>query len=258
MHAMIAVAACHIQHLGIDAQLYRLPEAFHARLASQGLRNAVGSIDGPKEADSVLTAAMLLNGLTFCAADYRDELIEANGWTGKPRYDWLRIQIGLIDLLMRTRPFRSTSIWLPIFAASTKTRIIGPPTNNLDTRLAEFCGINNLRSSQNTNNPYFDFIEKLAPAVVQDPHPRYVQLYINVVGGISSHFIDLLEEQDAKARLLFAHWAALMCSIESWWCKRRTTRECWMACNILQRKLKGRDQELLERPAQACGFALNQ
>jgi hypothetical protein len=253
MHAMIAIAACHLQYLDMDARRYRLPEAFHAQLASQGLRAAVYSINCPKEADSVLTAAMLLNALVFCAADYREE--QPTTIIKQPQWDWLRIQIGITDLLIRTKLFRPNSIWLPLFLASTNIEIRELPQNDLDSRLSTFCNIGDLSSSD--NNPYFDFVERLAPVVTRDPSPKYSRLYINAVGGISTPFIDLLEKRDTKALLLFAHWTALMCSIDSWWCARRMKRECWLACNTLYHRLGQRDLGLLERPARICGFLLS-
>jgi hypothetical protein len=252
MHAMIAVAACHLQYLDMDARRYRLPEAFHAQLASQGLRLAVHSISGPKEADSILTAAMLLNALVFYATDDREEqpmIIR------QPQWDWLRIQIGITDLLMRTKPFHPKSIWLPLFLATTNIEISEPPQNDLDSCLATFCNVENLSSAD--SNPYFDFVERLAPVVARDPSPKYSRLYINAVGGISTSFIDMLEKNDTRALLLFAHWSALMCSIDSWWCVRRMRRECWLACNILYHLLDQRHLGLLERPARVCGFLLS-
>ena len=91
MHAMIALAACHMQHLDIDARQYRAAEAFHCHFASQGLRKSVTSINGANDSDSILTTAFLLNTLTFCAADYREEDsfdVAGSGSLG-PRWDWL-------------------------------------------------------------------------------------------------------------------------------------------------------------------------
>ncbi|KAF2242604.1 hypothetical protein BU26DRAFT_524204 [Trematosphaeria pertusa] len=251
MHAMIAVAACHLQHLPIDARQYRVPEAFHCQLASRGLRNAVASINGVKEADSVLTTAMLLNCLTFCAADWREA--DVNG--SEQGWEWLRIQIGITDLLIRTRPFHPESIWLPMFMASKTFRIVEPPQNDLDARLAAFCGID-VESDTAEGNKYFDFFQGLAPIVTRPADVKYFNAYINAVGGISYEFIGLLEARDTRALLLFAHWAALMCAVRSWWNERRTSRACWAVCSILQGRLKGRDLELLEQPAKACGFLL--
>jgi len=102
MHAMMAVSSCHLQHMDIDAKEYRRPEALHCHFASQGLRSAVSMMSGPKDCDAVLSTAMMLNTLTFCLADYRDEPPFEGGSTQEPRYDWLRIQIGLTTLLCET------------------------------------------------------------------------------------------------------------------------------------------------------------
>lgn len=248
MHAMIALAACHLQHLDIDARCYRLPEAFHCQLASRGLRDAVSSINGVKEADSVLTTAMLLNCLTFCAADYRDE--EQSPADG-PRWDWLRIQIGITNLLMQTKPFHPQSMWLPLFQASDSLRVTYAPENDLDERLARFCGIG--PDSTSENNPYLGFFELLTPLVTRAPSVEYVRLYINAARAISSQFIDLLEAQDTRALMLFAHWAALMGVIGSWWSTRRIRRACGAVCDILEKSIGTEDIGLLEFPMRACG-----
>jgi hypothetical protein len=70
-------------------------------------------------------------------------------------------------------------------------------------------------------------------------------------------FVDLLERHDTRALLLFAHWLALMCSIDQWWSRRRTTRECRTICEILVKQMGVEDLHLLERPARACGHELH-
>lgn len=252
MHAMIAVAACHLQHLGVDARPYQMAEAFHCQYASRGLRNSVTLIRGLKDSDSILTTAMLLNTLTFCYADYRDEINVDADCAGEPRWDWLRIQIGLTDLLMRTKPFHSESIWILLFTATHTFEFTEPPCNNLDEQLAAFCEVD--ENSNSENNVYFDMVERLQPLVVRRPSRGYLLFYLYPIGGISSRFIDLLEAKETRALLLFAHWLALMCSIDQWWCVRRVRRECRMVCSVLSMKLGPENLELLRRPAEACGF----
>jgi hypothetical protein len=254
MHAMIAVAACNLQHLGIEARQYRLPEAFHCHFACRGLRNAVTSINGQRESDAILTTSMLLNLLTFCAADYRDEPPFSVGESQEPRWDWLRVQIGLTQLLTQTSPYHPESIWMFMFAATNNFEITGPPQNNLGGQLADFCGLDENTSSD--DNPYSDPIELLTPIVAREPSNEYMLLYLRTIGGMSAKFVNLLEEKDIKALLLFAHWLGLMCSIDQWWCVRRTRRECWTICDILSRKLDSDSMILLEFPANACGYQL--
>lgn len=251
MHAMIALAACHLQHLDIDARRFRKAEAFHCQYASYGLRNSVTSIKGVKDSDSILTTAMLLNTLTFCVADYRDDEI---GGRCEPQWDWLRIQIGLTDLLSRTSPFHPDSIWMFTFSATKTFQFTEPPSNDLDKRLANFCGVDETSTSE--NNIYFDLVERLSNVVVREPSFQYLLLYLNAVGAISHQIISLLEAKDTKALLLFAHWLALMCSVDQWWCVRRTRRECWNICEILSKSLDPKQLDLLLRPAAACGFSL--
>ncbi|KAH7338498.1 hypothetical protein BKA66DRAFT_435315 [Pyrenochaeta sp. MPI-SDFR-AT-0127] len=252
MHAMLALSACQLQHTVADGSPYRLPEALHTHLASQGLRQAVGHMNTVKDMDSVLTSAMLLNCLAFCYADWRDEEVDVN--TSRPSWNWLRIQTGLKDLLIETKPFHCESIWMPMFIATKTFAITEPPQNDLDIRLAKFCGI--VSDSSDIDNPYFEFYTQLAPLVIRKPDIYYLRMYSNAIGGIDQKFVELLEKEDSKAMVLFAHWLALMCSCITWWITRRTSRECWMICRILDKRLLGEDRALLERPAEACGYPL--
>ena len=256
MHAMVALAACHLQHLDTDARRFRPVEAFHCNMASQGLRNAVSVINNLQDSDSVLSTAMLLNTLTFCAADYRDEEAAWNDVNLKPCWNWLRIQIGLTELLSRTKDFLAGSMWTLLFKWTNDFQILGPRQSDLDVRIARFCNIDETSTSE--NNPYFDFVQLLGPLVIREPCQKYLPLYVRAVGGISNAFVDLLESQDHKALLLLAHWFALMCSIDQWWCVRRTRLGCRIMCKILSQELDDNDIKLLALPAWACGFDLSQ
>lgn len=256
MHTMIALAACHLQHLGVDARQYRRAEALHCHFASQGLRVAVSRpIRGARDSDAILTTSMLLNTLTFCAAEYREEEGMSIGTGTEPRYEWLRIQIGLTGLLTETTPFHPDSIWMFLFVATQLFQFTEPPQNDLDRKLAEFCGID--ESSTSDNNVYFDLVERLGPIVVRQPSVMYKIMYLNAIGGVSSKFVDLLEAKETKALLLFAHLLSLLCSIDQWWCVKRTKRECWKMCSILSNRLDADQLYLLKRPADTCGFLLD-
>ncbi|KAF1993502.1 hypothetical protein P154DRAFT_477476, partial [Amniculicola lignicola CBS 123094] len=261
MHAMLAVAACHLQHFEIDARHYRIAEALHCNLASRGLRNAVSkTVEGVEGADSILTTAMVLNTLTFCLVDYRNVGDAASAvdsgakasW--KLNWDWLKIQIGITDLLARTKPFHPQSMWMFLFVAQNTFVVTEPPINDLDTRLARFCDID--PAVEDEDNVYFEFWRRLAFIVTRSPSPEYLLPYLRAAGGITSPFIALLERGDSKAMVLFAHWLALMCSIDQWWCVRRTRSECWTCCDRLSTKLVGQDMKLLKVPAQACGYVV--
>lgn len=252
MHAMLALSACHLQHTVHDGRTYRLPEALHTQLASNGLRQAVRCMRSVRDMDSVLTTSMLLNCLSFCYADWHDD--ETEGQRGRPSWQWLRIQTGLKSLLVETKPFHMDSIFMPMFTATKTFEFRGDPTNDLDEQLARFCDIT--PESTNVENIYLDFHTQLAPLVVRRPDVYYLRMYSNAIGGIDERFVSLLEQQDSKALMLFAHWLGLMCSCISWWITRRTSRECWMICCILDKRLKGKDRVLLERPAVACGYRM--
>lgn len=248
MHAAIAQAACHLNQVNPDDPTYRMAEAFHIQLASRGLRDAVVTIDGLKDSDAILTTAMLINGIAFCAAEYRDDARAPGG----AQFGWLRIQIGLTDLLMRTSPYHPESMWRFMFAASNAFEILEPPSNDLGRRIADFCRVT-ARDTEG-NCVYAEPCRWLWPIVTRPPNRAYLPLYLRFVGSITGAFIDLLDARDERALLVFANWLALMCSVGEWWSVRRTTRECWKICDYLMKRLKGADLELLELPATACGY----
>lgn len=251
MHAMLALSSCHLHHTLHDGRDYRLPEAFHTQLASEGLRQACVKMNGVKDTDSVLTTSMLLNCLAFCYADFHDDRVERT----RPSFQWLRIALGLKNLLMETKPFHRESIWHPMFIATDTFRFTEPRDSDLDEELGSFCGVT--PESSEENNVYLAFFVQLAPLVSRNPDLKYMRKYSASVGAIESGFIDLLESDDSRALVLFAHWMALMCSCITWWVTRRISNECWMICSILDRKLKGRQRMLMVKPAVACGYPLD-
>jgi hypothetical protein len=256
MHAMLALSGCHLQHLGIDASRYRPAEAFHSHFASRGLREAVVSMDGPKDGDSVLTTAMVLGTVAFCAADYRGDIrppLEESGRSDES-WHWLRTQVGLTYLLGRTQSYRDESIWTPVFDHIDGTEAEDEPVSDLGQRLKDFCGLD--ENSSEATSPYFGLADWLSPFVSREPSFKYLWPYIRSIGAMSLQFVDLLERSDTKALMLFVHWLGLMCSIDQWWCTRRTQTECWSICNTLSQRLDADSLKLLEAPAKACGYPL--
>ncbi|KAF1949577.1 hypothetical protein CC80DRAFT_540147 [Byssothecium circinans] len=252
MHGMIALAACHLQHMGIDGRRYRNSEAFHCQSASRGLRDAVASIKDVKEADAVIATAMLLNCFSFCAPDYREPdpvIIDGRPWT------WLRIQVGFAEMLMRIQPFWAESMWGSHLLTRPRWHIDAPPVNGLDVQLAAFCGID--QDSTAENCPYFEFWKRISLLVVHEPSEARLRMYVAAIGSMSPELVRLFETGDTKALMLFVHWSRLMIKVEIWWSARRMKSTCWAACNMLRQKIDRADSHLLEHPAEACGFDLS-
>ena len=249
---LLALSACQMLHTVPDSRPYRLPEALHAQLASQGLRQAIGHMKSAKDMDSVFTTAMLLNCLAFCYADWRED--EGEPQRKRPSWQWVRIQTGIRDLIIQTKPFHCDSIWMPMFLNTNSFTITDPPSNDLDVQLANFCDITS--ESNSVDNVYFEFHEQLAPLVTRAPDLRYLRMYTNAFGGVDQRYIRLLEQEDTKALMLFVHWLSLICSFVVW-TTRRARRECWLICRILDQRLIGKSRELLEKPATRCGYPLD-
>lgn len=247
MHAMLAVAACHLQYTAANGHLCRHPEALHTQFASQGLRQAITCMRVAQDMDSVLTSSMLLNCLSFCYSSWRN-----TSDSDKPSWHWLRVQLGLKDLIVHTKPFHAESIWLPMFMDVSATKVIGPPTTGLDMRIAEFIGIT--ETSTYENCLYLEFWEKLEPIVAREPNFECNRLYVDAVGGMNHAFVDLLEQEDIKALVMFAHWLVLILGITRGWITANMVSECKKICGILDARLKVGDRVFLDAPAKACGY----
>ncbi|OAG00585.1 uncharacterized protein CC84DRAFT_1230752 [Paraphaeosphaeria sporulosa] len=257
LHAMLAVSACHLQGLGCKERPYRIAETLHCEFAIRGLQRAVVSFNGVKEADSVLTTSMLLNTYAYIhtaiTEESSDDTLKRDA--GRLDWGWLRLQIGITEMLVRTKPYHPQSIWLPMFLSSKQPLPFAEPCNDLDQQLAIFCGIN--PTSTAIDNPYVDLMEQLAPLVIRTHGPQYMRWYVEALGGIDLRFIDLLEKEDVPALMLFAHWAAMMSSIGAWGTSRRLKKICWRICQIMLPRIKASELYLLDVPAEAAGFSLN-
>jgi hypothetical protein len=258
MHAMLAMSGCHLQHLGVDASRYRSAEAFHSHFASKGLREALVSMNTARDGDGVLTTAMLLGTVAFCAADYRDNVrppLEERRKSGQ-EWNWLRTQSGLSCLLTRTTPYRKDSIWDIMFSAIDEMKVDEEEEfTDLGQRLKNFCGFD--ENSSEATSPCFELADWLDPLVSRGPDLKYLGMYLRSIGAMSLEFIDLLEKGNTHALLLFAHWLALMSSIDQWWCTRRIITECQSICEVLAKRLEGESIKLLEAPAKACGYQIS-
>jgi hypothetical protein len=139
----------------------------HCHLASRGLRQSIASMVDKDDSDAILTTSMLLNTLCYCAADYRDEELHSPDGSHRPRWDWFRIQIGITDLLIRTKPFHPESIWLFLLARPPNFHLDILRDSNLGAQLADFCGLG--EDSCADNNVYFEPIRLLTPVVERPP-----------------------------------------------------------------------------------------
>ncbi|KAH7130072.1 hypothetical protein B0J11DRAFT_602276 [Dendryphion nanum] len=272
MHAILALSACHLQHLGLSpthALQFRAPEAFHAHLASSGLRNAVrGEIKSTAEADTILTTSMLLNTLTFCVADYRDtedvSSYRARTGTGIEglRWDWMRIQIGITELLYQTRPWRPDSMWMPLFIATHERSALlaAERESELGGLLREFCERQREREGgrnkecEEREDMYDELVEMLTPLIERKVEVKWLIYYLHPVGAMTGDFVGLLEKGDTRALVLFVHWLRLMCAVDLWWCVRRVRRVCWVICEGLWARLGREEREIVRAPGVACGF----
>ncbi|KAB5585649.1 hypothetical protein GE09DRAFT_1234161 [Coniochaeta sp. 2T2.1] len=130
--ALLAVSASHLNHHAPDAAMHRIAHFGLSSVAFSLFRSAVQEqpVSQP-ESDALLLTAMMLNTLAFANVD--DESDIQQSWVyseDKGRLGWLALQIGLKPLLLATRPFRSDSLLLPIFAASHLSDMAGGQDDN--------------------------------------------------------------------------------------------------------------------------------
>jgi hypothetical protein len=252
MHGILALSACHMQHLGVEVSPYQNVEVVHSQNAVDGLRHGLSTLITTRDSDAVLATAMFLNGVTYCFSETRDaEGREPQNW------NWLRIQIGLRSILENTRNWRENSIWIPLFSASEQIDLLPGPTptsRHLSRLFFKLCSTDG--ENVPSDSPYAEPLENMIPLLTDEPNFQHTPQYLRWIGSMNLAFIDLLEADDPPAMALFSHWLANMSAVDMWWSTTRTKRECWRLCEKLENKLSLDMIDLLERPARSCGYKL--
>ena len=269
MHAILAVSASHLRRLEPSVSSHRLAEVDHWHQALAKFQKELQTPMRQDNCDSVLLTSMLLNLMSFAyieSRDPRDSWVFSNA---HDRLDWLNIQLGLVPLLINSRPFREGSLLGPLFASheigefsGASSFASGPPCSSIplplvdmESGLAHVCGLHLLERP--AESPYYQPLRCLLPMLGLPRTLDHLFTFANFIAHIHDDFLGLLQRSDERALLIFGHWLGLMCGIEKWWCEDRVRRDCRAICMFLEERGSPEVRAMTDWMAWACGYVSN-
>ena len=262
---MLAVSASHIRRLEPHVGSHRLAEVDHWHKALATFQKELQTPMRQDNCDPVLLTSMLLNVMSFAYIESRDP---KDSWvfsTAPDRLDWLNIQVGMIPLLVNSRPFRSTSILEPLFEHSDDGTgalrgvwVMEPGEDflaSIHPGFASLCGLTTLEHPE--RSPYFLPLRLLTPMLDLPRTLDNLMKFVNFIGSIREEFLGLLRQNDERALLILGYWFGLMCGIEKWWCEDRVRRDCRAICMYLEERGSPEVKAMMDWMAWACGYVTN-
>ena len=262
MHAILAVSASHIRRLEPSVSTHRVAEVDHWHQALTSFQKELQAPMNQENCDPVLLTSMLLNVMSFSYIESRDP---RHSWvfsTAPDRLDWLNIQLGMIPLLMNSRPFRENSVLEPIFAASEdgvgtfrSSWHLKPGETYLSPirdDFAELCGLTTTDHPE--RSPYYLPLRLLTPMLELPRTLDNLMKFLKFIGSIREDFLGLLRANDERALLIFGHWLGLMCGIGKWWCEERVRRDCRAICMYFEERGSAGVKAMTDWMAWACGY----
>ncbi|KAF2810521.1 uncharacterized protein BDZ99DRAFT_508916 [Mytilinidion resinicola] len=280
LHGILAFAACHLNYLQPGNLKYEIASTIHYNRSLALYSNQISTHVGADNADQLFGTWFLLGPMTFWNLSRpSDQLhLESHGdvtaGSAEPAtkdpfshgdFTWLRALQG--TRILQDDPAIQThlkdSIWAPIFLEAREWEADVDMSNDSQTdsdvyqnliALKELCDVQ--ADSSSTDNPYQHPIQRLGRLSATEPHRDMVGWYMVWVGKLSPEFLNLLEESDPKALLILAYWCALILRINFWWITRSAKQQCTKVCTYLDQFSEPGVQNLLEFPASACGYRL--
>lgn len=122
-------------------------------------------------------------------------------------------------------------------------------------RWTEFLGIDATSSAM--KHPYLRVVRRLhrmelAPRDMRDGSK--LGRYLVFIEGVNQCLLERLKDLGPRSLILFAHWLALLCTCDLWWCKERAMTACWLIYHHFDTALPEMRSWLVE-PANASGYA---
>ncbi|QIX00705.1 hypothetical protein AMS68_006222 [Peltaster fructicola] len=264
LHVLMALAALQRRTLCTSESL--IPGIEEVTYWQRGLKLFQQRLTGPTDctdADALLATAAFINGCSFafiCTTD------PAESWPNKVRPDslgWLRVLPG-------------PSLFLKQGKHLFKERV--PGSRDSGAALADHLmnvqsfkkpGIEDIPgcfvdlfelTPQSTlhNHPYHAMVRVIAPylQIIRDTQVPDAGIYFAFMGNLTPQYSELLHQRDDRALLLLCYWYAILHSYNIWWSTVRATVECQAICMYLETTKDYRIRELLEYPADLCGYKL--
>ncbi|KAL4891729.1 hypothetical protein BDV59DRAFT_63035 [Aspergillus ambiguus] len=257
MHGIIATAASHLRHTVPNNTHYKMLEAHHWQQSISQYSKEISAGVGPHNMDPLFSNCMLMTAHSFNLETYnpRSSFI----FTNDPEsLNWLFLQSGLRHLLGFARPWLYSSMWWEMFKQPRQENPLfddhRPGRDGLHPLLADICGIEDTTTEE--ENPYLWPLRMLTPLLSLERSIRSLMHYSNFMGRLLPDYLEKLRQKDPPALVILSWWLALMSSTDLWWLQNRVQSECTAICMFLEDSNDPRILELLEFPAQACGYLL--
>lgn len=252
MHSMIAVAALHLNHVGIKE--YRRAGLAHLQVALPKFRKSVAGPIPAQESPHILYSAMLITLYYFCI----DDTSVTSSWvfsSSPDRLDWLVVQQGLAPLFGATKQHHADTFMTPVFKI-----IEGSEAANygLPVQMLNLCGYTADATEEDLkNNPYTPPLTQLNALMPLERTLPNLLKYLRFMAAFDKRFFNLVSVNDPRALLIMSYGFAFMCEIDLWWTQPRARRDCWAICSYLDNSGDEAIRALLGFPAGACGYKTN-
>ena len=234
-----------------------MAEAYHWQQAIDLYSKEIRAGVGIHNMDALFSTFMLIGVLSFSVDEYNP----GNSWVFSDAPDglnWLMLQGGLRYLIEQTNPWLYRSIWFDSFKQSYDENVDfhdeRPGRVDLHPELADLCEIDDTTTVD--SNPYHWPLRMLSNMLHLEQSPKNFPKFVPFMGRLLPDYLELLQEKDPRALLIFSWWLALMCSVKNWWLETRIHSECVAICMSLEPIATPLILKLLEFPAEACGYVI--
>ncbi len=163
-------------------------------------------------------------------------------------------------MALAAQPWRQGSVFASLESVgdddlSTYTDM-RPGITGIPPSFADLCDLSVLSTVE--NNPYHAAVRMLCPLLSMECTRETVMEHLNFIADMRLEFLELLQQEDARALLILGCWYGLICRCNQWWLTRRASVECMAICAVLETHEDARIRELLDAPARACGYRRGQ
>ena len=255
MHIMLAVSAAHRRTLSGNPG--QSPEELaHLTHAISIFRRTLER-DWDQEADAVLTTSMFLCILHFLDGPIPVDRASTQTQLRSQSFSWMQVQIGLVPLLARASEHASSNIWLPFFNDSDPDlSLLHDERSGTKGIPDQFVSLFEISPNSDCDyHPYLRPLRRICALLAIEKSPRNVLKFMQFVQGLSSKFIQLLQQLDPRALLLFGYWVSLLRDTELWWCRDRMRNQYRAICAHLKEHHPNM-LSYLAIPPTGCGYQL--
>ncbi|KAK2818427.1 hypothetical protein FQN49_007912 [Arthroderma sp. PD_2] len=256
MHAILGIGATAAYDKAQGDHSYKVLHAYHWYQTIRLYQKEIQSNIGPHNMDGLMSTCMFMSHVTFLGADpdYKKSWVFSNN---PADLNWLLIQGGLRFLLMQVGRHLEESIWYKVFMESSDEEMFGdhrPGNEGLHPKLAEICGIK--ETTTEDENPCLWPLRMLTPILKLEATKQNFTKILGFMGRLLPDYTNKLLAKDPGAMLVLAYWLGKLCERSDWWLHPRAHIECYALCAYLDSLGDPKILELLEFPAERCGYLL--